>query len=100
MPRLRFTADPKLPRDLAHLGYRKDDEVELSDDQANRWLRRGVAVIVPPEPKAERKTRTVPPDQARAEVGRRPLPSAVVITTEPSPAAAATATENQGESEE
>lgn len=46
MPRIRFTHEPKLPRDLAHLGYCKDMEVDLSDDQADRWLRRGVAVVV------------------------------------------------------
>lgn len=47
MPRIRFITDPKLPRDWAHLGFRKGDEVDLSEDQANRWLRRGVAVTVP-----------------------------------------------------
>lgn len=47
MPRIRFTADPKLPRDLAHLGYVKGMEVDLSEDQAGRWLRRGVADVVP-----------------------------------------------------
>ena len=46
MPRIRFTADPKLPRDIAHLGYEKGQEVDLSTDQAERWLRRGVAVAV------------------------------------------------------
>lgn len=56
--RIKFTSDPKLPRDIAHLGYRKDLEVELSIDQAERWLRRGVAVVVPvdaatPEPGPE-----------------------------------------------
>lgn len=50
MPRIRFTADPKLPRDLADLGYRNGVEVDLSDDQANRWLRRGVAVVMPDAP--------------------------------------------------
>ena len=50
MPRIRFTADPKLPRDLKHLGYRKDTEVDLSQDQADRWLRRGVAVVIPDAP--------------------------------------------------
>jgi outer membrane biosynthesis protein TonB len=49
MPRIRFTVDPKLPRDLAHLAYRKDTEVDLSEDQADRWLRRGVAVQLPPQ---------------------------------------------------
>lgn len=53
MPRIRFTADPKLPRDWAHLGFRKGDETDLSDDQANRWLRRGVAVVVPVVPKGD-----------------------------------------------
>jgi len=50
MPRIRFTADPKLPRDLAHLGYVKGMEVDLSEDQAARWLRRGVAEVIAPEP--------------------------------------------------
>ena len=56
MPRIRFTADPKLPRDLAHLAYRKDQEVELSADLCDRWLRRGVAILLldapPPKPAA------------------------------------------------
>ena len=47
MPRIRFTTAPKLPRDLAHLGYTQGTEADLSDDQAGRWLRRGVAVLVP-----------------------------------------------------
>lgn len=46
MPRVLFTADPKLPSDIAHLGYRKGMEVDLSEDAANRWLRRGVATII------------------------------------------------------
>lgn len=52
MPRIRFTADPKLPRDMAHLGYQKGAEVDLSPDLCGRWIRRGVAVYVP-EPKAD-----------------------------------------------
>jgi hypothetical protein len=47
MPRIRFTTDPKLPRDLAHLGYVTGTEIDLSEDQAGRWLRRGVAEVVP-----------------------------------------------------
>lgn len=50
MPRIRFITDPKLPRDLAHLGYKKDEEVNLSSNQCQRWLRRGVAIIVPDVP--------------------------------------------------
>lgn len=46
MPLIRFTAAPKLPRDLTHLGYTQGTEVELTDDQAARWLRRGVAEVV------------------------------------------------------
>lgn len=59
MPRIRFTADPKLPRDWADRPYRKDTEHDVSQDEANRWLRRGVAVVVPdapqpaPEPEPE-----------------------------------------------
>lgn len=44
MPRILFTFDPKLPRDWAHLAYRKGTEIELSVDQCERWIRRGVAV--------------------------------------------------------
>lgn len=72
MPRIRFTHEPKLPRDLAHLGYCKDMEVDLSDDHADRWLRRGVAVIVPdakpavvaPEPEPP----VVVPEPAEVEI--------------------------------
>lgn len=46
MPTIRFTADPKLPVDLAHLDFRKDQEHSLSRDSCERWIRRGVAVYV------------------------------------------------------
>lgn len=45
MPKIRFTADPKLPRDLEYLGFKKGDIVELPVDQCNRWIRRNVAEI-------------------------------------------------------
>lgn len=48
MMRIRFIADPVLPRDLIHLGFRAGMEVDLSDDQAGRWVRRGVAEIIGP----------------------------------------------------
>jgi hypothetical protein len=69
MPRIRFTADPKLPRDLAHLEYRKDQEVDLPDDQADRWLRRGVAVVIPDEPEkpAQRAAPKVAETQSAGE---------------------------------
>lgn len=41
--RIRFTSDPKLPRDWAHLSYRAGVEVDLSPDQAERWIRRNCA---------------------------------------------------------
>lgn len=50
MPVVLFTSTPKLPRDLAHLpyvaGYRKD----MTEDEANRWLRRGVARVIAADP--------------------------------------------------
>lgn len=55
MPRIKFTRDPKLPRDLAHLGYKAGDEVDLTLDQAERWIRRGVAEIVAPKPRGRTK---------------------------------------------
>lgn len=55
MPRILFTSQPKLPRDMQHLGYRQGMEVDVTEDQANRWLRRGcaeivVAAVLPPAP--------------------------------------------------
>lgn len=44
--KIRFTYDPKLPIDLVHLGYKQGMEVELSDDSANRWINRGVAIEI------------------------------------------------------
>lgn len=68
MPRIRFIADPKLPRDLAHLGYVKGMEVELSEDQAGRWLRRGVADVVPAAVEAEPEPQSAALyEQARTE---------------------------------
>lgn len=70
MPRIRFTGTPKLPRDMAHLGYVLGTEVDLTDDQANRWLRRGVAEIIPdrqPEPAPRRYTPR--PDEPTAGAG-------------------------------
>jgi hypothetical protein len=44
--RIIFISDPKLPNDLKHLGYKSGMEVDLPNDKAERWLRRGVAQIV------------------------------------------------------
>lgn len=92
MPRIRFTANPKLPRDLAHLDYRQGTEVDLPSDQADRWLRRGVAEIVPdakpePEPAASEpmpEAIEIPEDwqeqhhMARIALARRIAPDAVI----------------------
>ena len=43
MPKIKFTATPELPRDIAHLGYKKDDVVDMLDASCRRWIRRGVA---------------------------------------------------------
>lgn len=50
MPLVIFTANPKLPRDMAHLPYVAGYSAEMSADQADRWIRRGVARIVVPAP--------------------------------------------------
>lgn len=47
MPRVRFTAEPKLPADWAAKPYRQGWEGEMSEDEAGRWVRRGVAEILP-----------------------------------------------------
>jgi hypothetical protein len=46
MPTIRFTATPELPFDIAHLGYKAGDVLEMNDASARRWVRRGVAVYV------------------------------------------------------
>lgn len=43
MPFIKFTARPILPRDMAHLAYKKGDVIELPGDSCERWIRRGVA---------------------------------------------------------
>ena len=53
MPKICFVADPKLPRDMLHLGYRKGTEVHLPADKCERWIRRNVAVLVRDEPAVE-----------------------------------------------
>lgn len=51
--RIRFTVTPKLPRDLAHLAYTVGTEVDVRDDEADKWLNRGVAEIIPAEQPTE-----------------------------------------------
>jgi hypothetical protein len=46
MPRIQFTADPKLPADMRHLGFKKGMTVELSEDHCERWIRRNCATYV------------------------------------------------------
>lgn len=50
--RIRFIVTPKLPRDLAHLGYVLGTEVDVREDEANKWLNRGVAEAIPDGPAA------------------------------------------------
>lgn len=80
MPRIRFTATPKLPRDMAHLGYHEGTEVDLSEDQANRWLRRGVATVIEPEPQRGRFTAS-PPSPATPTPTPTPAPASPVTTS-------------------
>jgi hypothetical protein len=61
MPKIRFTADPKLPRDLKHLAFKKDQIVELAQDQCDRWIRRGVADMVPADTKPGKAAAAPPP---------------------------------------
>jgi len=52
MPRVLFTATPKLPSDLAHLPYVAGYSCDMTEDQAQRWVRRNVARLVVPTPDA------------------------------------------------
>lgn len=74
MPKVIFTADPKLPHDWRHLPYRKGSVVDLSPDQCERWIRRGVARYLPPGGVAPAVIAAAPP---------APEPGAAA--TEPSP---------------
>lgn len=53
MPTIIFTADPDLPRDIKHLGYKKGDIVTMADDSCRRWIRRNVAEYVKEEVQPE-----------------------------------------------
>lgn len=81
MPKIKFTAQPKLPRDMEHLGYKKGDVVTLPDDQCERWIRRGVAAYVSDVAPA--------PEPAAAADVKAPEPTAPESTPAPEPAAAA-----------
>lgn len=97
MPRIRFTADPKLPRDWADRPYRKDTEHDMSDDEAGRWIRRGVAEIVADaivEAPVEAPKQNDGP--TRRPRGQASQPDAAVVET----AAPAAVTEAAGEHQE
>jgi len=90
MPRIRFTANPKLPRDMLHLGYKVGTEVELTVDQCERWIRRKVAVYVPApvateapesEPASTEPPATDPP-AADPEVTESPVTESPPLPTE------------------
>lgn len=47
MPKIKFTATPKLPADYKHLGYVKGMEIEGTKDWCDKWvIGRNVAVYV------------------------------------------------------
>lgn len=47
MPKIKFTATPKLPADYRHLGYVKGMEIEGTKDWCDKWVvSRNVAVYV------------------------------------------------------
>lgn len=71
MPNVRFIADPKLPRDWADKPYRKGYETAMSEDEADRWVRRGVAIIVTPA-MAAAETRAANAAAAAAERPQSP----------------------------
>lgn len=79
--RIRFTSDPKLPRDWAHLNYRAGMEVDLSPDQAERWIRRNCAEEVKAAPVSE----PVAPinDKVGADAPEDVTPSAPTPPTRP-----------------
>jgi hypothetical protein len=47
MPKIVFTATPKLPADWQHLPFVKGYVADLSRDQCDRWINRGVARYLP-----------------------------------------------------
>lgn len=52
MPEIKFTVTPELPSDIAYLAYKAGDVVDLPEASARRWIRRGVAVLLPPKKEA------------------------------------------------
>jgi hypothetical protein len=76
MPTIRFTRQPKLPRDLAHLGYQAGQVVSVTDNEAQRWLNRGVAVVVTADPDPVPASAPAAP----APRGRRGKPADPAVT--------------------
>lgn len=101
MPRIRFTANPKLPRDWADKPYRKDYEVDVSADEAERWQRRGVAVVVPDRPAVKAKPAAAPKEPAAPVVTApqaAPAPTAAPAASAPPVAASAAAKDTPAKS--
>lgn len=71
MPLVRFTSDPKLPRDFAHKGYKKGQQIDMTQDEADRWLRRGVAEIVRSPSRADKITAIAEQDAAADKEKKR-----------------------------
>jgi hypothetical protein len=69
MPLIRFTDDPILPRDWINRPYKKGYEAEMTEDEAHRWLKRGVAIIVPAAGASLARAALGPGGRARPRAG-------------------------------
>lgn len=82
MPRILFLATPEERSVPRGEHYEAGEVYDLTDDQVGRWLRRGIAVDAPPEPKPEPKVEAKAEEKEEPKVERkvsnlppmRPLP--------------------------
>lgn len=53
MPKIEFTATPKLPADYKHFGYKAGDIITADADWCDKWVNRNVAKYVADEAAVE-----------------------------------------------
>ncbi len=66
--KIEFIKEPFLPRDMAHLGYKKGQVVDLVPALCTRWLNRGVAKIIEEAEKIKESKSSARVTEAKVEL--------------------------------
>ncbi len=101
MPKIRFTGSPNIPHDMADKWgkYIRGSIHEVSNDEADRWLRRGMAEVLTIrqanlilKEEAETKIET-PPPESKSELTSNLKEIKETTTTQPTPSVLTTTSE-------